>query len=329
VAADLAVIVVSHNSREWLSPCLSSVAAHVGDADVEVVLVDNDSSDGSADLVEAEFPDVRVLRCRNGGFAYGNNRGLLAVSAPYVLFMNADAEIVDGTLGELVDAMRARPDVGLAGCRQLTHDGATFPTIRRFPTPARLLFEALGAEQLPMGARFLGQRELTMDTYDHETPCDWVTGSFMVARREAVLAAGMMDERFFLFCEEPDLCLRMKQAGWAVRYLPSMTVLHAFGKSGFDSRLVAQEAFAYRQYVYKHLGLPRRLLCVGALAIGHALRGVIGSRDPGSRADRRRSSRLALRTVLGLAPPPFGLPARHAVAAEAEAAMRHPAVHDA
>jgi GT2 family glycosyltransferase len=330
VAAELAVIVVSYNSRAWLRPCLASVAAHAGGLELDVVVVDNASSDGSAELVEAEFPDVRVLRARNGGFAYGNNRGLLTVDAPYVLFMNADAEIVDGTLAELVGALRDRPEVGLAGCRQLDHDGQTFPTIRRFPTPSRLLAEALGAEQLPGPiGRVLGQRELDAARYDRETSCDWVSGSFMIARREAVLGAGMMDERLFLYCEEPDLCLRLKRAGWDVRYLPQMTVLHAFGRAGFDARMVAQEAYAHRQYADNHFHGPRRLLAITALTAGHALRALVGCRDRAHRADSRRASRLALRTLLGLAPPPFGPPAPVAVAAEPAGVVPEPVLQDA
>jgi GT2 family glycosyltransferase len=313
--ADLAVVIVSYNSREWLAPCLTSIAQHAGEADVEVILVDNDSTDGSADLVERDFPGARVLRGRNGGFAYGNNRGLLATDAPYVLFLNADAEIAEGTLSGLLDELRARPDVGLLGCRQLAEDGTLFPTIRRFPTWWRLLFEALGSEQVPALARRLGMRELDRSRYAGEVRCDWVTGSFMLARREAVLAAGLMDERFFLFCEEPDLCMGIKRAGWDIAYVPAMTVFHAFGKAGFDGRLVAQEAYAHKQYLAKHASRAARVLGVAALCAGHALRGLVGGRDAALRADRRSSSRRALRTLLGLEPPPFGAPAAHALEA--------------
>jgi GT2 family glycosyltransferase len=314
--ADLAVIIVSFNSREWLTPCLESLDAQAGDAELEIVVVDNDSTDGSADLVEQEFPHVRVLRRENRGFAYGNNRGLLAVDAPFVLFLNADAELAEGTLGELLDHMRARPEIGLVGCRQLTPDGVVYPTIRRFPSATRFLFEALGSEQLPFRAPWLGSRELDMAAYDRDVSCDWVSGSFMLARREAVLSAGLMDERFFLYCEEPDLCLRIKQTGWEVRHSPIVTIFHPWGRAGFNPRLVAQEAYAYRQYMQKHFSAPRRAVGIFALALGHALRGLAGSRDPELRRDRRKASRVALRTLLGLAPAPFGPPPVQAVAIE-------------
>ena len=131
--AGLAVIIVYYNCAEWLPACLNSVYARAGSADVEVVVVDNDSTDGSAELVERQFPDVRLLRCENRGFAQ-NNRGLKAVDAPYVLFLNADTEILTGTFGELLPYSTCA-GVGLVGCRQVTPDGVVYPTIRRFPTP--------------------------------------------------------------------------------------------------------------------------------------------------------------------------------------------------
>jgi GT2 family glycosyltransferase len=295
--ADLGVIVVSYNSADWLQPCLSSLYAFAGDLELDVVVVDNASTDGSPELVEEQFPQARVLRSENRGFAYGNNRGLELVDAPFVLFFNPDAEIVEGTLEALVDELRARPRVGLVGVRQLQQDNTLNPTIRRFPTVVRLFFESIGSERFPFRAPWLGQRELEMPRYDVETACDWTSGSFMLARREA-LPEGGMDERHFLFMEEPDLCLRMKRAGWDVRHLPSMTITHPTIREPAPARMVAQEAYSRRLYLIKHFSAPRRALAYGALSLGYLLR------------YRRQGSMLALRTLLGLAPPPFPLDAR-------------------
>jgi GT2 family glycosyltransferase len=304
--ADLAVIVVSFNAVRWLEPCLRSVFAHAGGAVLDVVVVDNESTDGSAALVERRFPGVRVVRERNRGFAYANNRGLRGIDAPFVLFLNADTEIVSGSFGELLQLMHRRPSVGLIGCRQLTPEGTVYPTIRRFPTAGRLFFEALGAEKLPFRRAWLGERVLESATYEREVACDWTSGSFMLARRVAVLAAGGMDERFFMYCEEPDLCLRIKRAGWDVRHLPAMTIVHHVGKDGWSPRLQAQEAYARRQYFLKHFSAPQRRLAIAALALRHLIRACIVLPDRGLGRARRRSSRAALLAVLGLAPPPFG-----------------------
>ncbi len=304
--ADLAVIIVSFNSARWLVPCLSSVHAHAGNADLEVVVVDNASTDGSAELVEREFPPARVLRIENRGFAYANNRGFEVVQAPFVLFLNPDAEIRAGDFGDLLDIMRSRPTVGLIGCRQVIPDGTLYPTIRRFSTPLRNLLESCGSERFPIRTAWMGERELDSAAYDRETACDWVSGSFMLARREAVREAGLMDERYFLYCEEPDLCKGLKAAGWEVRYVPNMTILHYWGKEGYNERLAAQEAYARRQYLFKHHGPLRRWLTTFALALQYGRRVVIPVGSPDQLRARRAASRTALRTLLGLAPPPFG-----------------------
>jgi N-acetylglucosaminyl-diphospho-decaprenol L-rhamnosyltransferase len=297
---------VSFNSADWLVPCLSSVFAHAGDCELDVVVVDNASTDGSPELVARTFPDARVIHNQNRGFAHANNRGFETTDAPYVLFLNPDAEIHTGTFSELLRVLAARPSVGLAGCRQLTGDGDLYPTIRRFPTPLRQFLEALGAERLPVRASWTGQRELDPAAYDRETPCDWVSGSFMLARREAVVAAGLMDERYFLYCEETDLCAAIKTAGWEVRYVPDMTIVHAWGKDGHNARLVAQEAHAYRQYFAKHEGPLRRRLSAGALGLFYARRSIVPTRrDPDAKA-RRDAARAGLLTLLGAVPPPFG-----------------------
>ena len=142
--------------------------------------------------------------------------------------------------------------MGLAGVRQITADGQLYPSMRRFPNAARALGEALCSERWPIHPSWSGERVLDMRAYDREQDCDWTVGAFMLARREALLSAGVMDERFFLQCEEPDLCLRMKRAGWSVRHLPIMTIVHHAGKGGRDPRMAAQDAYARRQYARKH-----------------------------------------------------------------------------
>jgi GT2 family glycosyltransferase len=303
---DLSVVIVSYNSAHWLRPCISSVYEHAGTAALEVTVVDNCSTDGSAHLVAQEFPEARLVRSENRGFAHANNRGFQSSSAPFVLFLNPDTVVQDGTFGRLLAIMRERPRLGMLGCRQYDPDGLIFPTIRRFPTVTRQLFEALGAERFPLRARWMGERELNLSSYEHEVACDWVSGSFMLTRRDALLECGLMDERYFLYCEEPDLCVRLRRANWEVRYVPDMTIVHYFWKNSINQRLVAQEAYARRQYLFKHQGRIRRSLSTGALALFHARRAL---RSPGEAEDaiaRRVAARTALRTLLGLAPPPFG-----------------------
>jgi len=210
--------------------------------------------------------------------------------------------------------LAVRPRVGLVGCRQLDATGAVYPTIRRFPTAVRLFFEAVGSERFPFRASWLGERELDQSRYEQETACDWTSGSFMLVRREALLGAGLMDERFFLYCEEPDLCLRIRRGGWDVRHVPTMTIVHYVGNAGLNEQLVAQDAFARRQYFEKHFSLVHRAAAIGAFASGHVLRAVVGGFDSETRPRRRTCSRAALRALLGRTPP-FMAPPESAVSA--------------
>jgi GT2 family glycosyltransferase len=304
---DLAIIVVSTNEAHWLEACLTSIHRHRGNLALDVVVADNESTDGTRELVESRFPEARVVTCPNRGFAHANNRGLQTTDARYALFLNPDTEILAGSFEELVAAMDARPEVGLAGVKQVTADGELFPTVRRFPNALRALGDAVGSERLPRQPNWFGERELRLDRYDQELDCDWTSGSFMLARREALESAGCMDERFFIYSEEPDLCLRMKRAGWQIRHLPTMTILHHADKAGIKPRMVAQDVYARLQYAHKHFPVFHRSAYRAAIALRWLIR------LPGHGV-RRDAARAALAIVSGRGAPPFGPPPGQAIA---------------
>jgi GT2 family glycosyltransferase len=312
-AHDLAVVIVSTNEADWLEPCLGTLFKHAGDIALDVVVVDNDSTDGTREYVESNFPAARVVHSRNKGFAHANNRGAMTCDARYVLFLNPDTEIVSGSFADLVTALDDRPQVGLIGVRQLTADGILWPTVRYFPGAARAAADAFGCERWPRRLRGRGERELRMERYDRELICDWTSGSFMLVRREALLSAGLLDERFFIYSEEPDLCLRLKRAGWQTRHLPTMTIIHHAGKAGVRPKMIAQDVYTRRQYAHKHLAPAARPAYLGAVFARHAIRAVLPGADAAA-VDRRAASRKAIKTLLGRVPPPFGEPPLVAVA---------------
>jgi N-acetylglucosaminyl-diphospho-decaprenol L-rhamnosyltransferase len=313
---DLAIIVVSTNEAHWIRPCLRTVFPRLEGVDADVVVVDNSSRDGVRQMVEEDFPAARVVTSENHGFSHANNRALMTCEARYVLFLNPDTEVVDGHFADLLAAMAARPTIGLAGVRQLLPDGTLYPTIRRFPSAIRAFAEALGSERLPLRAGWLGERELDLGVYEREVSCDWTSGSFLLARREALEAGGFFDERFFMSSEEIDLCYRIRQAGWEIRHLPGMTIVHHAGKRGVSPRMEAQYAWARKQYARKHFSRLERAGFLGALYARHALRSVaVPGGEAGDAGDRREASRLCLRTLAGRVPPPFGDPPPNAVRA--------------
>ncbi len=289
---DVCAIIVSHNGKRWLDACLGSLYASAGDIDLDVVVVDN-GSDGSAAHVEERYPAARTISCANRGFGAANNRGLETANARYVLFLNPDTEFLSGDLAELLAALDRRPHIGLAGVRQVGSGGELAPSMRRFPSTPNMLAEAFAVERIPLLRRFLGERVLAPGRYDRETPCDWTSGSFMLARAEAVQACGGFDERFFLFSEETDLCWRLKAAGWDVVHLSQVTIRHYESEHSATPRMEAQSAYARLQFARKHFAhlAPYRL----AMALRYALR------------SRREAARAALETVLK-DEPPFAAP---------------------
>ena len=300
---DLAVIIVSNDQADWLPSCLPTVFARSGPILLDLVVVDNGSTRATRDLVERDFPEARVVVCPNRGFAHANNEALKSVDAKYVLFLNPDTELLEGTLAALLAELDERPDVGLAGVRQVGADGRVYPTMRRFPTVARALGDALGLERLAARPAALGERELVSDRYDREFESDWTIGSFMLARRESLAAVVGFDERFFVYSEEVDLCLRIKRAGWKIVHLPTMTILH-HGSTvrALDARMAQQNAYAQLQYAEKHFGALQRMGYRAALLLRYGLRAL----PPAGDSQRRSAARAAAALVLGRADSPFG-----------------------
>jgi GT2 family glycosyltransferase len=295
---DVAVIITSMGEAHWLRSCLPTFFALVVDID--------DTGEGDAEtaaLLADRFPDVRRIITHNGGFAHANNVGLRACDARYVLLLNPDTEWVSGALRTLVGTMDQRPEIGVAGIRQLTGEGAVYPTMRRFTSVRRRLAEALYSERV---APRLGHRVLELDAYEIETACDWTIGSFMLCRREALEAAGWLDERYFFCSEEEDLCWRISRSGWQIAHLPTATIVHHVGKRGVQPRFVAQQAYAARQLVHKRDRPGRARAYDAAQVLYFGIRACqLGG---GEAATRREAARAALRASVGVGPAPFREP---------------------
>jgi GT2 family glycosyltransferase len=302
---DLAIITVSTNEAHWIRAQLPTVFAHMGDVSADVVIVDNDSHDGIADVVATEFPEARTVWSANHGFGHANNRAVMTCNARYVLFLNPDTEILEGTFAELVRLMDERPTVGAVGCRQITAEGRLDTTIRYFPNALRALGEALSAERLlRRRPRWLGEREVDPAAYEREFPCDWTSGSFVLARREALESAGYFDERFFMYCDETDLCRRIKLAGWEIRHLPQMTILHHDRKAGVKPHIEMLGAVTRMMYARKYFSPAHRALYAGAVMLRHLLRGAYSGSGDIAR-QKRAASREVVATMLGRRPVPF------------------------
>ena len=226
---DLSVIVLSWNVRGLLRDCLASLP--LNDARVEVIVVDAASADGSADMVRAEFPAVRLLpQAENLGYTRGNNIGLRAAQGRYLLILNPDTTVVGEALRAMVDYMEAHLRVGGLGPQLTDPDGAVQSTRRRFPTLATVFFESTWLQ--PLAPRSLLDRYYARDLPDGAvSQVDWVMGAALLMRREAYAQVGGLDEGFFMYSEEVDWCRRLKAAGWQVVYFPPARIIHHAGRS--------------------------------------------------------------------------------------------------
>ena len=264
---DTAIIIVNYNTRDDLRNCLRSVRDSVGDLLAETIVVDNHSADGSAEMARTEHPWVgRVIETeRNGGYAYANNVGLCAAGYAacerleglprYALLLNPDTLLPEDALAQMVAFMDANPDIGVAGPKLIRGDGSLDRACRRsFPTPAASLYRLSGLSRLfPRSERF-GRYNLSHLDVDAQADVDAVVGAFMVIRREALEQVGLLDETFFMYGEDLDLCYRLKQRGWRVVYYPAVTVLHLKGRASRQASRRSIIAFydAMRIFHNKH-----------------------------------------------------------------------------
>jgi GT2 family glycosyltransferase len=315
------VIVVTHNRAALALTTLRSARAAMGDLEVQWIVVDSGSSDGTGKAIESAYADMRVLHERNIGFAAANNRGLPLARGRYVLLLNPDVEIDRGTFSELVAKLDERTEIGVASVIQNAPDGHLQYSVRHFPSPWLALGEAIGAASWTPMRRWREEEPRTA-LYETEMSVDWVVGAFLIARAEALAQVGGLDERFFLYSEEIDWCYRFSQGGWRVAHLPVMAITH---HAGYEPRpdLCAQLSYAKILFARKHYGRVRAAGIRAALALRHALRAVGASAMSQARpqwAVRATAERHALAVVLGLAIPPFG---------HSEAAPRRPLTADA
>ncbi len=246
---DVGVIIVSYNVADLLRKCLRSVLASRG-VELAVCVVDNGSADGSADLVRAEFPQVHlIVSAENRGYSAANNLGIryfLAQTPPprYILLLNPDTEVPPEGIAEMVAYLDRNPEAGIAGPKLVRPDGSLDLACRRsFPSPEVSFYRMVGLSRLFPRSRRFGRYNLTYLDPDVETEVDSVVGAFMLVRREALEAAGPMDEDFFLYGEDLDLAFRVKARGWKVLYYPKVVVLHHKGESTRRARARAVREF--------------------------------------------------------------------------------------
>ncbi len=246
----LSIVIVNWNTSDLLNRCLASLLRCPQRCSFEVIVVDNASSDGSSEMVMREFPMVRLIQnTTNLGFARANNQGIQASQGRYVLLLNSDTVVPEGTLASLASFMDQHPDAGACGPRLLRPDGTPQPyAFGGDPTLGYLL--ARGLKQL------LLHRYLHDWATDTVQKVDWVSGACLLVRRQAIEQVGLLDENIFMYFEDNDWCLRMRKAGWKVYYNPRVEVIHIGGQSLAKNPSAQRSYYRSLEYFYaKHYGL--------------------------------------------------------------------------
>jgi N-acetylglucosaminyl-diphospho-decaprenol L-rhamnosyltransferase len=283
-------VVVSYNSRDTLRACAAPLSRIPG---VAVTVVDNDSPDDALATI-ADLP-VQVVRSgRNGGFSFGCNLGIARGAAPYVLLLNPDAQIDAASLDALCAVLDREPRAAVVGPRTVGDDGSLHHTQRNYPRVRSSWAQALFLHRVFKRARWADEVIWDDAVYERPGTPEWLSGSCLLVRRSALAAIGGMDERFFLYCEDVDLCHRLRDAGHEVRYEPAAVVRHVGGASA--ERGTTLPIYARSRVLYARKYYRRPLVAVErvGVAVGEFTHAAVSMPRPA----KARAHVLALRAVL-------------------------------
>ncbi len=287
----LSVVIVSYNCRSLLGECLSSLPSGSGGLSCEVVVVDNSSADDTVGWLRRSHPDVNIIENRaNHGFAKACNQGIRASASEYVLLLNPDTTVAEGTLTKTLRYMKANPRLAAAGCKILRPDGSIdLSGKRNFPTPWDAICRMTGLSRLFPQSRALARYDAIYLDEGRAQEVPLIDGCYMMIRRSAIDDIGLFDERFFMYAEEMDWCRRAHERGWSIGYDPSGTIVHAKGEITRHStfRMLYHFHRSMALYCSKHYRWWNPVLLV--VYPGIALRFVLLTLKNLARADRRVS----------------------------------------
>lgn len=270
---DVSIIIVSWNCRDAMADCLASLEAYEGTVSFETIVVDNASCDDTVALVAERFGSVRrIANQTNRGFAAASNQGFLVARGRNILFLNPDTVVLAGALDVLVKTLDEAPDIGACGPRIENPDGTTQRSVRSLPTFAALLHQYTPLRALRVLKPLYRQYKMADFDYDNSADVDTLMGAALCVPRKVLAEVGVLDERFFVYFEEVDLCCRLIRSGYRVRFAADARITHVGGVSA--SRGLAR-VYLFRSlfaYLRKHHGRVAGWAMAGALAAGMFVR---------------------------------------------------------
>jgi hypothetical protein len=229
---EISVVIVSWNAKQYLDDCIGSILTEATGLRQEIIIVDNGSSDGSQEMVKSKYSNIHLI-CNNInlGFARANNIGIKESKGNYIFFINSDVKVLPGSLNYIFEYMNNHKEIGLLGPKVIGLKGETQRSCMEYPTIWRVLCRALAADKIFPNMKIFRSYLMTWWNHDDLREVDVVNGCFWAVRKEAIINVGFLDERFFMYGEDIDWCLRFKKAGWKVVFCPFCNIIHAGGGS--------------------------------------------------------------------------------------------------
>lgn len=252
---DLSIVIVAFNDREVLLPCLESIRESSPAVSYEVIVVDNGSKDGSIEKVQARFPETRIIHAGyNSGYAGGNNIGFHHSRGEYILFLNPDTLTHEGALDELVRFARNKPDCGAVGPNVRNRDGSLQISCWKKKNLLNYVYMTFLLYRIPGLSQWLGEGGYTLSDFEHEMRVDSVSGCCFLCPRQVLETTGGFDEEYFIYCEEIDLCERIRNHGYAIYYTPSSVITHLGGATTVKNQtwFLIQAEKSRRRFFKKH-----------------------------------------------------------------------------
>lgn len=273
---DLSIIIVNYNTKELLKQTIQSVISTARGISYEIIVVDNDSRDGSTEMVKNDLPEVVFIKNNeNLGYAKANNIGIKKSIGKYVLLLNSDTVVIDNCLQDCVKYMDKNEDIGALGCKVVLRDGTLDHACKRgFPTPEASLAYVLKLDKLFPKSKKFGQYDLTYLPENDINDVDCLIGAFMMIRAAAIKEIGLLDEEFFMYGEDIDWCFRIKSAGFRNVYYPVAQITHYKGESSKKRRYMTIYEFHRAMYLFynKHYRKKYNFIVSGLVYLGIGLK---------------------------------------------------------
>lgn len=263
---DLSIAINSYKNPELLRLCLNSIKKHSGRLDCEIIVTDSETEEDTEIMMREEFPEIKfIAHKKNVGFQKLLKKGIIESQSPYILALNSDIIVTEGSIQKLLDFVKSNPDIGLAGPQLLNFNGTLQYSCFRYYKPATILYRRTFLRNLPFAQKHLDW--FLMKDYDHQTPkeVDWLMGSALMISKRAIEKVGLMDPQFFMYMEDVDWCRRFWESKFKVMYFPGAKMMHYHGKGSakggffysiFLNRLTWIHIISAIKYFKKYFGKP-------------------------------------------------------------------------